>query len=318
MNRIFRPLGHVVFALVTLAGAAWAALAVEVQLSGTARALGFALIGVAALAAAFGRWRKRRIGWAVLAGAGLVVALWYGAITPRDDRTWAIDVSRGVKAQVEGDTVTLSDIRDFDWQSATEATPRWISHSYDLRQITSLDMLTSVWDSPDIAHLLVSFGFADGEHVVFSVEIRREEGESFNELGGFFRQFELVLIAATEDDIVKLRTNYRRESVSLYPITLTPEQMRTMFMAYVGLAQDLERAPRFYNTLGANCTTVVYQLAHVLKSDLPLDWRLVLSGHLPDYMARLGVLGGEGAPQISARALASTPGANFSAAIRSH
>lgn len=323
MRKIGRILGHLLFGLVVVVGAGWTGLALYVQLGGVLRLAAFALLGLAVLAAVAARMRRRRLGWAVLAIAALGIAGWYATITPREDRDWAIDVSRGVKAQVAGEIVTLSDIRDFDWTSETAATPRWISRSYDLRELRSLDMITSVWDNPDIAHLLVSFGFADGEHVVFSVEIRREAGEKFNELGGFFRQFELVLIGATERDIVRLRTNYRHEDVRLFPIELSPDQLREMFMAYVGLAQQLEEKPRFYNTLTANCTTVVYQLAHVLKADLPLDWRLVLSGHLPDYMAALGVLGGEGpvalraeAARITARAQVADPGMDYSRAIR--
>lgn len=323
MKRFGRILGHLVFGLVVLTGAAWTGLALFVQLGGVTRLAAFALLALAVLGAGLARLRQRRRGWAVVAISALGVAGWYATITPREDRDWAIDVSRGVKAQVAGDIVTLSDIRDFDWTSETEATRRWISHSYDLRELRSLDMITSVWDNPDIAHLLVSFGFAEDEHVVFSVEIRREAGEKFNELGGFFRQFELVLIGATERDIVRLRTNYRHEDVRLFPIELSPEQLREMFMAYVGLARQLEEKPRFYNTLTANCTTVVYQLAHVLKADLPLDWRLVLSGHLPDYMAALGVLGGDGpvamraeAARITAQAQAADPDMDYSRAIR--
>ncbi|MEZ5884252.1 MAG: DUF4105 domain-containing protein, partial [Paracoccaceae bacterium] len=217
---------------------------------------------------------------------------WYQTITPMQDRDWAKDVERGVKARVDGSRVTLSDLRDFDWRSENDATERWIDRSVDLNDLQTVDMITSVWDNPDIAHLLVSFGFGAGEHVVFSVEIRREDGEEFNEIGGFFRQFELVLIGATERDIVRLRTDYRKEKVRLYPLALTPEQRRVMFLSYVELAQDLEARPRFYNTLLANCTTVVYRLAQSLKPDLPLDWRLLLSGHLPGYLAELGVLDG--------------------------
>ncbi len=324
MNRFVTILSHGLFALIVLAATAWAATALWLHLSGALRLGAEAALAFGALCALAARFaHNRRSGWAVLVIGALVVGAWYQTITPRDDRSWALDVSRGVKAQVAGDIVTLRDLRDFDWSSATQATPRWITGRYDLRRIETVDMFTSVWDNPDIAHLLVSFGFADGEHVVFSVEIRREAGEEFNEIGGFFRQFELVLIGATEGDIVKLRSNYRKEEVRMFPILLTPEQRRAMFLSYVALAQKLEARPAFYNTLTANCTTVVYQLATVLKPDLPLDWRLVLSGYLPDYLAGLGVLGGNGplqnrkaAAEITARALRADPAIPFSRAIR--
>ncbi|MEC3860653.1 DUF4105 domain-containing protein [Mesobacterium sp. TK19101] len=322
MTRVFSFLLHSVFGLLVLAGAAWSATAIWLHMEGMLRILALAGLTVAVVGAALARRRSRWMGWAVFGVVVLTVGGWYQTITPSQSRDWAVDVARGVKAQVDGDRVTLRDLRDFDWRSETEAEPRWISRDFDLTKLQSLDMLTSVWANPDIAHLLVSFGFEDGEQVVFSVEIRREAGESFNEIGGFFRQFELVLIGATEDDIVKLRTNFRKEDVSLYPVRLSPEQMREMFMAYVELAQDLDRDPAFYNTLTANCTTVVYQLAKVLKSDLPLDRELVLSGRLPEYLNQFGVMDDGDAIRdrkiagISERAQGWKPGQDFSAVIR--
>ena len=293
MRPILTGLSHAFFALIVLLGSAWAGIAFWVQIKGLAFGVSIGLLVAAACCAIALRWRSRWLSWAVVAVAVLGVGMWYQTITPRQDRTWAVDVSRGLTARVSRNIVTLNNLRDFAWHSADQAEARWIDAQYDLDQLQSVDMLTSVWDSPDIAHLLVSFGFADGKHIVFSVEIRREEGESFNELGGFFRQFELVLIGATERDIVKLRSDYRKETVRLYPLNLSAEQRRTMFMAYVQLAERLEREPAFYNTLTANCTTVVYQLAKALKQDLPMDWRLVLSAHLPEYVSKLGILGDE-------------------------
>ncbi|MDA7428486.1 DUF4105 domain-containing protein [Primorskyibacter aestuariivivens] len=311
------------FFVIVSSGAAWSVTAIWLNLDGLARAGALGLLGSAVLATLFARFRRRRLGWAALGLSALGVVGWYQTIEPRDDRNWAFDVARGVKAEVTGDQVTLRDLRDFDWQTQTIATERWITKDYDLNQLQSVDMLTSVWDSPDIAHLLVSFGFSDGERVVFSVEIRRELGEDFSQIGGFFRQFELVLIAATEQDIVRLRTDKRREQVRLFPVDLTQEQMRTMFMSYVELAQELDAEPRFYNTIAANCTTVVYGLARSLKSDLPLRKSLILSGRLPEYLDDLGVLGGEGSladRQASALIMADAqeryPEMSFSQAIR--
>mgnify|MGYP002140437302 CR=1 FL=1 len=160
-------------------------------------------------------------------------------------------------------------------------------------RLDSLDMFTSVWSRPDIAHLLVSFGFSSGQHVVFSVEIRRENGEEFNEIGGFFRQFEQVLIAATEEDIVKLRTTYRKEDVGLYPLKLRPEMMRGIFMSYVSLGNELAAKPVFYNTVTGNCASTVYRIAEPITGKLPFDMRLLKTGGLPEYLDELGALDGK-------------------------
>ncbi|MCZ0813689.1 MAG: DUF4105 domain-containing protein [Pseudomonadota bacterium] len=298
MARFGNALLHGLFGLIVLAGAAWSCTAIWLNLDGPARLFALGFVAVATAAAFLARAYRRRAGWGALAIAALCVFGWYQTIEPRADRNWAPDVAHGVTARVTGDEVTLSHLRDFDWHTPDSATQRWISRTYDLDQLNSIEMLTSVWDSPDIAHLLVSFGFETGEHVVFSVEIRREDGETFNEIGGFFRQFELVLIAATERDIVRLRTDVRHEQVRMFTVNLTPEQRRTMLMSYVKLAQALEKEPQFYNTISANCTTVVYGLARSVKADLPIHKSLILSGRLPEYLDALGVLGGEGTLQF--------------------
>ncbi|MBZ4023500.1 hypothetical protein CKO11_13645 [Rhodobacter sp. TJ_12] len=323
MPRLTRPLAHAAFIALVILASLWAATALWLHLAGLPRLFALTGLTLAASATLAARvLRSRRMGWALLLFGAALVAGWYQTITPRQDRDWALDVARGVRAELRGDIVTLDDIRDFDWRSPTEATPRWISRRVDLNDLETVDMITSVWDSPDIAHLLVSFGFKGGEHVVFSVEIRREAQEQFNEIGGFFRQFELVLIGATERDIVQLRTNHRREEVRLYPVALSAAQRRTMFMSYVALAQELQAEPTFYNTLTANCTTVVWRLARSLNPDLPLDWRLVLSGHLPDYLTDLGVIAPalpearDRAARITPRAQRNLPGLSFSEKIR--
>jgi len=141
-----------------------------------------------------------------------------------------------------------------------------------------------------IAHVLVSFGFNDGQHVVFSVEIRREKQESFSEIGGFFKEFELSVIAADERDVVRVRTNVRGEDDYLYHIRMPAEHMRSLFLAYVNEANTLFNTPRWYNTITVNCTTLVYHMMNRIVGTLPLDYRLLFSGYLPEYVYEVGGL----------------------------
>ncbi|MEO8010480.1 MAG: DUF4105 domain-containing protein, partial [Dokdonella sp.] len=146
----------------------------------------------------------------------------------------------------------------------------------------------SYWSSPLIAHMIVSFGFDDGGHVAFSVEIRREQHEEFSEIGGFFKQFELSVIAADERDVVAVRTNVRGEDGYLYRITLPPEARRALFLAYLDEANEIASHPRFYNTVSANCTTLVFHMLKQIVGHLPLDYRLLATGYLPEYVYKVG------------------------------
>jgi len=322
IKSIGRFLAHVLFFVLVIAGVSWTWGAMSVHLTETEFLTAFATAVVAAIVTCALRFRSRRLGWVGLLAIAATIGLWYQGIKPSENRDWAFDVAHGVDAKVDGDLVKLSNVRNFTWQDESSADQSWEQRTLDLSKLESVDMLTSVWDNPDIAHLLVSFGFADDQRVVFSVETRKEAHESFNVKGGFFRQFELVLVAATEEDIVKLRTNHRQEDVRLYQVNLNDEQRRDLFMSYVNLAQKLQSQPAFYNTLTANCTTTVYDLAQVIKPDMSPDWRLVMSGHLPGYVDSMGGFGDDvpieqrvQLAQITEKALA-YDGTDFSAAIR--
>lgn len=323
LRRFGRALGHLGFVILLALGAAWTATAVYFQLHGWVQIAAWVALGFAALAVLILRFGKRRLGWLGLAIAAMAVAGWYMTIHPRQDRDWAPDVAHGVTGEVAGDQVTLHNVRNFDWTSDLEATPDWQSRRYDLSKLESVDMFTSTWGDPNIAHLIVSFGFQGGDHVAFSVEIRKESGESFSSIGGFFRQFELVLIAADEADVVKLRSNFRGEDVHLFPVKLNAAQRRALFLRYIGFGNELAAAPQFYNTVTANCASTVYHLVRVIKPDMPLDYRLLFSGQLPEYIDELGGLPGDMPMEqrrkqaaISAVAQTWQPGQDFSALIR--
>ena len=158
------------------------------------------------------------------------------------------------------------------------------------RILESVDMIMSYWRGAAIAHMLVSFGFDDASHVVFSVEIRRKKGEAFSEIGGFFKQFELSIIAADENDIIRVRTNVRGEDDYLYRLRLSRANMRSLFIAYVQHANSLVKVPRFYNTVTVNCTTLVYHMMKRIVGHLPFDYRIVFTGYLPEYVYQVGGL----------------------------
>jgi hypothetical protein len=236
-------------------------------------------------------WQGRTsLGLLAFALAFAALLIWWQRIEPSNDRIWADDVARITTGTVDGNRVTLHDVRNFDWRSDTDYTQRWETRGYDLDRLKSVDMIMSYWAGPAIAHMLVSFGFDDGAHVAFSVEIRREKHESFSEIGGFFKEFELSIIAADERDVVRVRTNVRGEDDYLYRIQMPVPAMRSLFLGYVAEANGLVRTPRFYNTITVNCTTLVYHMMKRIVGYLPMDYRLLLSGYLPEYVYRVGGL----------------------------
>ncbi|WP_222563939.1 DUF4105 domain-containing protein [Novilysobacter antarcticus] len=244
--------------------------------------LGLATLSVTCRPAAWTRGAARTLLAVFAAGFALLLGSWL-SLAPQQDRDWADDVSRLLASEVVGDRVTLHNVRNFEWRTQSDYTPRWETRGYDLSQLVSADMVMSYWMGPPIAHTLVSFGFEDGSRVVFSLEIRKERDESFSALGGFFRKFEQVIVAADERDIVRVRSNVRGEDVYLYRLDIPPAQLRQVFRGYLQQAAGLQRRPAFYNTLTSNCTTIVFDLARQIAPGLPLDYRLLLSGYFDGY-----------------------------------
>ncbi|MQT47893.1 MULTISPECIES: Lnb N-terminal periplasmic domain-containing protein [Pseudomonas] len=291
-----RRLARLMLSLAVLLLTAWGALALWHQMPQPAArwiAIGLWIAaGLAMLITLTGlpSRRARRLTGMLFVAAVAILASWWSTLQPSHQRLWADDVAQLLEARVDGNLVHLENVRNFEWRSETDYTPRWEQRSYNLDRLSHADLVLSYWMGPHIAHTLVSFGFDDGEQIVFSLEIRKEHHESFSAIGGFFRQFEQTLVAADERDILRTRSNVRGEDVYLYRLQMEPADVRALFLAYLEAANGLRSAPRFYNTLTSNCTTVVFELARLITPNLPTDYRLLLSGHFAEYVHDLGGL----------------------------
>ena len=224
-------------------------------------------------------------------GLGFLIGLlWYFHIEPRNDREWDPEVARIVDFEQHGNLITIHNVRNFDWHGLTSYTEHWETRQYDLSQLNRLDVVTSYWMGPQIAHTLMSFGFSNGQHLTFSIEIRKEKGEQFSSIGGFFRKYELSLVAADEKDIIYTRSNMRGEQVYIYPVDMPKKDIQQLFLSYLNKAEQLKQHPRWYNTLTSNCTTLVFDMIKAIIPQLPVDYRLIVSGYLPNYIYDLGGL----------------------------
>ena len=276
-----------VSALVIVPVSAWSALALWFRLPAPEglRALAaclFVLLGLATIAALFLRRSLAGLTVFALVFGGLLV--WWSTITPPLDGDWAPDVARQTTGTVEGDILTLSDVRDFDWRSDSDFAERWSKRSYDLTKLKTLDLFLAYWAGPEMAHVIMSFGFEDGDHISWSVEVRREKTGEFSPVADAFRNHTLIYLATTERDSVRLRSNVRGEDVRLYRLNTPPGQARALLVEYALQATALAAQPKWYNSITANCATVVFKIVRAAGGTFPLDWRLVVNGFLPGYL----------------------------------
>lgn len=308
-----------VAAIVFVSGA-WGAMALWYH--GPRLVLGAYLAAAVACAAAIVLFGSA---WPLLAWGLVLISLlaWWWRIAPSNDRDWADDVARTLTGRIDGDMAQLANVRDFRWTSEDTYQVRWANPSYDLSHLRRADAIVSYWGLRSIAHAMVSFAFDDGRHLVFSVEIRKKRGQAFSAIGGFFKQYEMILIAATEPDIIGVRTNVRMEDTYLLPLNAQADTLRSLFAAYVGAANRLAARPEWYNTITSNCTTLVYRMARRLNPGLPMDIRLLATGYLPEYLYDAGAVDApDGVDKlrlrgaISERARSAGLDGDFPAAIR--
>lgn len=281
------------------------------------------MLGLAAYAAL----RRSIVGACFFMACLGLLLIWWSTITPSNDRQWAREMAQALTVAREGDIVTLTNVRDFEWTSLTEAHVHWDTRRYDLRRLESLDIVSLYWMGPAIAHTYFSFVFEGGETVMVSIEIRKERDEAYSSIAGFFKSYELMVLAGDERDLIGWRVFAPGETAYLYRTALPQRDVRALFEAVLRLAERLHQEPEFYDTWGANCTTAVFDLAEDAGLDLPIDWRIVLSGYLPEYLYARGLLDtreplevlrlkGDLFPRAKAAMAAGLEGPAFSMALR--
>ena len=313
-------------ALACLLATAWAAGALYFDLP-IARlraplALIYGLAMLAALLSIKGRWRAMGV---VAAGFAVVLAWWF-TIKPTEDRVWQPDVARRAWAEINGDEITLHNVRNCEYRTETDYTPRWETRVVQLSKLSGVDLAITYWGSPWIAHPIASFQFSDSLPIAISIETRKAIGQDYSTLRGFYRQYDLAYIPADERDVLRLRTNYRHgEDVYLYHTTASAERARAIFLEYLKRLNRLHEHPEFYNAITDNCTTNirVANLDAAGGKAQPWDWRILLNGKGDELLYQRGVIDRslpfaelKALSLINPRAKAAEASPNFSELIR--
>ena len=294
LRRLIRILLITLLAFVIAFMTVWAALALWYRFPAPKpwpifAAFAFALIGFATIIALYRRFRFTKLVPFCLAFAGLMV--WWSMIEPSREAQWAPDVARQVTGRIEGNTLTLTNLRNFEWGGDNRPiVKRWETRNYDLSTLRSLDVFLSYWGGPEMAHVVLSFGFQNGDYLAWSIEVRRREGGEFSPIGDLFKSNPLIIVAADERDVVGVRSGVRGEDVHLYRLKTPPEAAKKLLLEYVADANALAEKPRFYNSITTNCTTTVIHMARAVGDAIPFDWRLIVNGYLPDYIYERGGL----------------------------
>lgn len=276
---IGRGLVSVLLAIVLVGMWAWCVLAIHFsnlpgQTLRSAAAAVFAL-GWVAIVVLF--WRRKHKKWWFLASF-MIIAVWYWFIPASNDRDWIPEYAKMAHADIDGDRVTIHNIRNSTYRSATDFDVHYHDKTYDLNDLETVDFVCSSWGVKDVIHTLFTFGFRGGDHIVLSIETRRDKHDTEGTLDTIFKQYELIYILGTECDILRLRTNFRHENVYVFPTNTTPEETRTLFLAVLDQVNALYDHPRYYNLLTHNCTTGLIPMMRSIRPER-YSWKVLLNAY---------------------------------------
>lgn len=278
---------RVLITLAVILANTWAVAALAIDLPITWLRIPLALLLVGVLVTIIWRWWRSWLAPVLGAGCFALVLGWWLTLAPSADRDWQPDVAVMPSADYDKQDeqkVTVHGIRSCTYRSEFDYDVHYHDQTYDLGKLRTVDLFHIYWGSPSIAHTIFSFGFSDGSYLTFSIEARKEKGEEYSALRGFFRQFEIIYLVADERDLIGLRTNFRKgEDVYLYRLKMGPEEARSLLYEYLRRINELHAAPEWYNAVTGNCTTAIRMQRSAVER-APWDWRILLNGHLDELL----------------------------------
>ncbi len=273
-----------VFALVV-----WIAGAIYFDVCGAAKwgrwvALGW-VVGVIAI---FAVWQPLWQPLVALVGAESLFLIWWFGQKPSNNRDWDPGVAVLSRAIRAGDAITIENVRNFQYRSLGDFTPRYETRTVHLANLESADVIFFNWRSTWMGHPVLVFDFGVDGRLCISIEARLCKGQVYSLLRSLYRQYELIFLAADERDVILRRTKHSQgQDALLYRLSAEPDELRTVFLDYVSAINSLYETPRWYHGLCTNCTTSFYRLP---SRRVRYDWRVLLNGKLDRALYKDGRL----------------------------
>ena len=230
-----------------------------------------------------------------LAIVSLIILFWiimrHISLRPSNERSWVNDNKKMATAEIEGNKVTIRNIRDFEWRSTRDYDERWIDMDISLDKVSKIWFVLEYFDPSrrQMAHTILSFEMEDGSRLACSIEVRREKGERFHPIKGMFRQYELIYVWATERDVIGVRTRCRKKSVThlFEAVVLGPGNEGRMLESYLRRTNKLSMEPEWYNTITNTCTSnIVQHVNEVYPGRVPKALSVLLPGLSPRLLQR--------------------------------
>lgn len=237
---------------------------------------------------------KKKILLTIVIVVIVLVTIFFASMTrkPSHEHLWELGHDKLPQIQISNNDIIVKNLRDFTWNNDGSADGKYITDRFNFDEMNSLDVIVSHFDdSSAIAHIFISFGFSNGQHIVVSVETRRESHEKFSTIQGLLNKFELIYVVGTERDIIGTRTNVRGEKVYLYHIDADNATIQKLFKLIAKDTNDIYDSPIFYNTLTHNCTNAITRRAEeVADIDFPFSYKMLLPGFVDEVLYDMNII----------------------------
>ena len=269
--------------------AVWMVGAIYFDLCGGARwGRWVALAWVVGLIAMLVVWRPLWQPTVALLGAESLFLVWWFRLKPSNDRDWDPSAAFLPRAVIDGDAVTIENVRNLEYRSIDDFTQNWETRTYHLSNIKGVDYVFFDWGDGLRGHPALVFDFGCDGRICMSIEARITRGQKYSVFRSLYRQQELIFVAADERDIILRRTKYsERQWAYLYHLNWSVNELRTVFVEYINKINELYENPSWYHVLFTNCTTSFYKLP---SRRVPWDWRVIANARLDRALYKDGRL----------------------------
>jgi hypothetical protein len=257
----------------------WVAGALFYDVGGASRmARGGVLLWVAGVAILFVFWQPPWKPFLLLLVILSLFLVWWSSQKPSHHRNWEPNAAVRPRVTIEDDLIAIENVRNTEYRTFEDYTPKYDTRNYYLSQLRGLDVLIHYWGSPWICHPMFVFDFGEGGRVCISIEVRYRLGQDYSLARSLYRQQELIYVVCDERDAILRRTKYCEDNdVYLYRMVVEDNEIRPFFNEYVERINDLLNSPRWYHGLTTNCTTSIYRQR---QGRTVWDWRLLVNGRL--------------------------------------
>ncbi len=212
---------------------------------------------------------------------------------PSLDRDWSEDSKILPSISINENIIEIKNIRDWRYDSEKVLSKDYYDETFNLDEVEKTYLLFNPfgkWDG--VGHSFFLFEFSDGKVISVSIEARREKDEEFNSIKGLFNKYELwYAYGSAADFITRRAVHYEDHELNMYPLLISKEASRNLFLDLAQQAQELETKAKFYNTLTSNCTNLLMDSANrTKKGSVPFHYSRLFTGYADDYMHKLGFI----------------------------